>query len=239
MDYNLQQKAEIVKLYYKHKYPKIVQNVLKKQYPDNKVLSRFQILRIVKKFERKGSVKDERHLNPGPPKKSRSDENIDRVRSIIEETPRKSVRSVFREMECDNVSVSSVFRILRIDLCLTAYKISIMQHLKPTDIKSRLDFAMWIERQSQELVDTIWFSDEAHFYLTASVNKENMRFWGSEKPKFYEEKHLHADKITVWAAISSTGIIGPYFFEDPDGECVSVNAERYLNLLKSKFLPAL
>lgn len=76
MDYNLQQKAEIVTLYYKHKYPKIVQNVLKKQYPNNKVLSRFQILRIVKKFERKGSEKDERHLNPGPLKKSRSDENF-------------------------------------------------------------------------------------------------------------------------------------------------------------------
>lgn len=112
MDYNLQQKAEIVKLvllYYKHKYPKIIQNLLKKQYPENKVLSRFQILRIVKKFEQKGSVKDERHFIPGPPKKPRSDENIDRVRSVIEETPRKSERSLLREMECDNVRVSSVF----------------------------------------------------------------------------------------------------------------------------------
>lgn len=68
-------------------------------------MSIFQILRIVKKFERKGSVKDERHLNPGPPKKSISDKNIEIVRSIIEETPRKSARSVFREMECDNVRV--------------------------------------------------------------------------------------------------------------------------------------
>lgn len=112
MDYNLQQKAEIVKLvllYYKHKYPEIIQNLLKKQYPENKVLSRIQILRIVKQFEQKGSVKDERHFIPGPPKKPRSDENIDRVRSVIEETPRKSERSLLREMKCDNVRVSSVF----------------------------------------------------------------------------------------------------------------------------------
>jgi hypothetical protein len=86
-----------------------------------------------------------------------------------------------------------------------------MQHLKPTDIKSRLDFAMSIERQIQELVDSIWFSDEAHFYLNASVNKQNMRFWGSEKHNFYEEEPLHVDKITV--VLSSTGIIGPYFFK--------------------------
>lgn len=31
MDYNLQQKAEIVKLYYKHKYPKSIQNLLKRE----------------------------------------------------------------------------------------------------------------------------------------------------------------------------------------------------------------
>lgn len=105
MDYNLQQRAEIVKLDYKHKYPKIIQNLLKKQYPENKVLSIFQILRIIKKFERKGSVKDERHLNPGPPKKSMSDKSIENVRSIIEETLRKSARSVLREMECDVVRV--------------------------------------------------------------------------------------------------------------------------------------
>lgn len=79
--------------------------MLKKQYPENKVLSIFQILRIVKKFEGKGSVKDERDLNPGPPKKSMSDTNTEKVRSIIEETPRKSARSVLREMECDNVRV--------------------------------------------------------------------------------------------------------------------------------------
>jgi hypothetical protein len=58
-----------------------------------------------------------------------------------------------------------------------------------------LDFAILIERQSQELVDSIWFSDEAHFYLNASVNKQNMHFGGSEKPNFYKEKPLHADKI--------------------------------------------
>lgn len=79
--------------------------MLKKQYPENKVLSIFQILKIVKKFERKGSVKDERHFNPGPPKKSMSGKNIEKVRSIIEETPRKSARSVLREMKCDNVRV--------------------------------------------------------------------------------------------------------------------------------------
>lgn len=45
-------------------------------------MSRFQILRIVKTYKRKGSENDQRHFNPSPPKKSRSDENIDKVRSM-------------------------------------------------------------------------------------------------------------------------------------------------------------
>lgn len=53
------------------------------------------------------------------------------------------------------------------------------------------------------------------------------------------EKPLNCQKVTVWAALSSRGIIGPFFFEDTEGDTVTVNSERYLKLMKSKFLPAL
>ncbi len=38
-------------------------------------------------------------------------------------------------------SKASVIRMLKYDLKLTPYKISIMQHLKETDISSRIEFA--------------------------------------------------------------------------------------------------
>jgi hypothetical protein len=40
-----------------------------------------------------------------------------------------------------------------------------MLNLKPTDIKSRLDFAMWIEKQSQESVDmsVLWVFSSARY----------------------------------------------------------------------------
>jgi hypothetical protein len=87
--------------------------------------------------------------------------------------------------------------------------------------------------------EKMWFSDEAHFYIHPAINKQNCRFWGSEKPTIYHEKPLHGDYITVWAALSESGIIGPVFFEDRDGTRESVNADRYLRLLKTKFLPSL
>ena len=52
------------------------------------------------------------------------------------------------------------------------------------------------------------------------------------------ETPIHDEKVTVWAALSSTDVIGPFFFES-DGSVQTVNSDRYLNLLKGKFLPAL
>ena len=36
----------------------------------------------------------------------------------------------------------------------------------------------------------------------------------------------------MWCAMSSTGIIGPFFLEDADGHTQTVNKERYVEILK-------
>ena len=41
----------------------------------------------------------------------------------------------------------------------------------------------------------------------------------------------------MWCAISTKGIIGPYFFEGDDGVSVTVNAERYNHMLETFFQP--
>ena len=93
-------------------------------------------------------------------------------------------------------SHSRVYRMLKYDLKLTPYKI--MQHIKPTDIESRLSFARWVT-ENEDIVGQIWFSDDAHFHLNAQVNKKNAIFLGTEKPESYIEKPLHSEKVTVWA----------------------------------------
>ena len=77
----------------------------------------------------------------------------------------------------------------------------------------------------------IWTSDEAHFHLEGKVNSKNNVFWGSEKPTEVAQQPLHSSKCTVWAALSERGIIGPFFFEN-HGVQVTVNKERYVEVLK-------
>ena len=51
--------------------------------------------------------------------------------------------------------------------------------------------------------DTLaFFSDEAHFHLLGSVNKQNMCCWSPENPRELHQRPLHALRVTVWCALS-------------------------------------
>ena len=63
----------------------------------------------------------------------------------------------------------------------------------------------------------IIFSNEAHFDLGGYV---------TENPHAYIEKPTHPKRVTVWCAFWSRGIIGPFFFENEQGEAVTVNGAR-------------
>ena len=84
----------------------------------------------------------------------------------------------------------------------------------------------------------IIFSDEAHFHWTGFVNKHNCRFWGNENPRIMQEREMHPLKATVWCGFWAGGVFGPFFFED-DGNAVTINGERYRNMLATQFRPKL
>ena len=85
--------------------------------------------------------------------------------------------------------------------------------------------------ENGSFLQRIWLSDEAHFYLNGHVNNKNYVFWGSSKPDEVVEREIHDHKVTVWAAMSYQGIIGPFFFEDEEHKTVTLNSDRYIKTL--------
>ena len=85
------------------------------------------------------------------------------------------------------------------------------------------------------------FSDEATFHLSGLVNRQNMRFWGTENPHKIAETKSFSPKVIIWAEVSSSRIldIGPYFFEDEDGHAVTVKKENYVSVIETYFVPHL
>ena len=61
------------------------------------------------------------------------------------------------------------------------------------------------------------FSDEAHFDLGGYVNKQNCHI----------EEPTHPKRATVGCGFWSKGIIGSFFFENEQGEAVTVNGDSY------------
>jgi len=116
------------------------------------------------------------------PRSSRSLLNQEIMFDNVMTSPQKSVRRRSQEL---NMSVSSVHRILRRDLHLHLYKIQLAQELKPIDHRQRREFVEWLLLQQNADADfhsKIIFSDEAHFYLSGFVNKQNCRIWDLDNP---------------------------------------------------------
>ena len=79
---------------------------------------------------------------------------------------------------------------------------------------------------------TFFCSDEAHFHLSGTVNKQNFRYWAANNPRQLHKRPLHSPKVTVWCSVSQFGVIGPYFFED-ENRTVTVTSARYVVMLET------
>uniref|UniRef100_A0A2H1V016 SFRICE_007572 n=1 Tax=Spodoptera frugiperda TaxID=7108 RepID=A0A2H1V016_SPOFR len=101
--------------------------------------------------------------------------------------PTENIAAVSHSVEEDQkLSITTWRIILRKDLALKPYKIQSVQKLKLTDHSNR---------------------HEAYFHLSGYVNKQNCRIWASENPEAVIEKPLHAQRVTVWCAMWSGGVI--------------------------------
>ena len=63
------------------------------------------------------------------------------------------------------------------------------------------------------------------------VNKKNCHIWGTEKSHPYIEKPTHPKRVTIWCGFWSWDIIWPFFFENEQGETVTVKGDRYRAML--------
>lgn len=74
----------------------------------------------------------------------------------------------------------SLRHIIRDDLKLFPYKIQLTHRLLPIDKPRRLDYANFVVNMAQTddyFRQKIIMSDEAHFSLNGTVNKQNCRFY--------------------------------------------------------------
>lgn len=191
------------------------------------------IRKWIRMFETTGSTVT--IMDRGRPVSARTPDIVERVRVSVQQNPQQSTRKRGQALD---VKRTTLRRILKRDLHLKAYKIQIVQELKPNDASNRLNFVNQMLNRFNNFFN-VMFSDEANFHLNGQVNKQNCRFWSETNPQRLHERPLHSPKLVVWAAISANGIVGPYFFEDERGRAVTVRAHNYCDMIREFLVPAL
>lgn len=204
----------------------------KKSFNTSEAPTNKTILANVEKFNLYGSILDRQKGNSGRPLSIVTEENTEKVDEYFTENPSTSTRRASLELD---ISRTSLQRILKTKIKMWPYKIQIHQELTEHDMERRLAFSRKMLRHfSKGEIEhkKIWFSDEAHFWLSGYVNKQNHRFWAKENPRIFRTTQMKPQRITVWCAICSSGIIGPIFIH------TNVNGASYQELLENEFIPA-
>ncbi|GFV37698.1 DUF4817 domain-containing protein [Trichonephila clavipes] len=78
------------------------------------------------------------------------------------------------------------------------------------DHQARRRFVEWAQNEIAVVPDfhkRILFRDEAHFWLNGYVNKQNCHIRSEANPQVYVETPLHPEKLTVWCALWTGGIL--------------------------------
>ena len=152
------------------------------------------------------------------------------METSLSRSPQKSVRRVSNELEISRQSVHNLLRKRN----LKPYIPRLFHALNDGDADRRVEFSeifLDIMRDDETFQDKIWWSDEACFKLNGHINRHNCSYWSHDNPHVVLEKEVNLPGVTVWAAMSSNGIIGPFFFDS------SVTGELYLDMLKTFFFP--
>ena len=104
---------------------------------------------------------------PGAPRTVRTPENVERVRTAMLRSPRRSARRHAAELQISNRTVR---RILHDELRFHSYKLMVVQQMNETDYPQQLNFARTMLTLLEENENIMSFmSDEAHFHLNGAV----------------------------------------------------------------------
>ena len=194
--FTTEQRTKIVEFYFKfHRSIILTQRAYCRHFNARKPPSDFMIRRLIQRFQQYGSVSD--LPRSGRPRSVFSQINRERVLDSVQEEPGTSIR---RRSDQLGMPRMSLYRIPRNDLHLYPHKVELVQKLKPTDHRQRLNYSVQIQRvvnEENEFVHKLIMSDEAHFHLNGFVNKQNCRFWGFENPRAIHQHELHPLKCTV------------------------------------------
>ena len=186
-----------------------------------RTIQRFKALRTMSDRPRKGRKRS-----------VVTDAKIKQVRERVRRNPERSMRQMAKQLQ---ISQSSLGRITKDYLNLTAYKKNPAQLLSQASKQKRKDRCKdLLARFANNAHLNIVFTDEKIFTVQQHHNVQNDRVYASSKPNITIQKAAHPLSVMVFAGISATKKTPLIFVQ----QGVKVKAQNYLNdVLIKEILP--
>ena len=141
-------------------------------------------------------------------KSSIKEAEVKKVETLYGSSQLLSLRTAPRKVGLSKRKVSTI---LRQKILKKTYKAKIRMSLTERQRKTRIAACKSLLRKKY-IPPKVWFSDESWFYSDGIAHKKNQYFWAFNKDAVEPiESQLTPFKVMVWAAVSSKGLIGPYF----------------------------
>ena len=210
-----------------------VRNAFRERFPNRNPPAASTILENVRKYENSGTSLNLNKGNSGRRRTTRTAENIDAVRDLLQENPHMSARR-----NPIPISRASFNRITRQDIKWHPYRMHVRHELLPADFARRLRFSVWLNERCrrENFLDSFLIGDEASFVMNGEVNTQSVRQYAPKghPPAFNFERSHSREHVTGWAALCGNGMIfGPYFFKQ------NVNGIAYLRMFNEFVFPQL
>jgi len=234
MQLTTEQRVFAVQIYLERRSFVAVREAFRERFPDRNLPAKSTIQRNVEKYLREGTSLNLNKGRSGRIRTTRTQENINQVRELLQEQPR--VISCRRNPI--GLPKTSFNEITTKDLKWHPYKIHIVQKLERDDPARRMRFCRWFSEQAHNVrfLSNLVIGDEAIFQLNGSVSTQNVRCYApkGEPPVDYKfEKSNSREKLHVWIGLCGNGqIIGPHFFNR------NVNGRVYREMLEQVVFPA-
>lgn len=184
---------------------------------------------VTDKFYKTGSVLDDIEESGRPRLRNELYDEI--VEESIRKVPRIGLRPRSYALGIPRTTLARIIE----DIGYRPFRPHLLIDLTDEQKQARVAFCdLFLERvqADPQFLPHLWFSDECRFSLDRTVNTHNCVYYATENP-YYDIRITHTHRsLMVWCAISSKGIIGPYFFDE------NVTSESYMAMLTAFFLPA-
>ena len=193
-----------------------------------KLLHKMQFKRVVDRNKGIRSVITKAGCSPTTWKCTEDNKQL--IKAMLEENPSTSIRQITKELE---LSVGTVWKIMRKELKLYPYKPKNVVPLTKAHKQGRLEFRHWLLEQPDEFPNQVIWSDEKLWEEKVRPNKQNERYWGLCDPEVEDENRVQGGKkIMSWGGLINGKVILHWFdFGD------NINQQLNLNMLRTVLWP--